>query len=57
MVDTGDLKSPACKSVRVRVSFMAEIIGSSNQLLPIFHMEARLETRRNATGDGVSTKA
>ena len=24
MVDTGDLKSPACKSVRVRVSSMAQ---------------------------------
>lgn len=29
---------------------MAEIIGSSNQLLPIFHMEARLETSDGKAG-------
>ena len=44
MVDTGDLKSPACKSVRVRVSSMAD--EKAGFTPAFFHLQftSRLET-------------
>ena len=46
MVDTGDLKSPACKSVRVRVSSMANEKAGFD--LP-FSLARLVETRNGAT--------
>ena len=46
MVDTGDLKSPACKGVRVRVSFMANEKAGFD--LP-FSFARLVETRNGAT--------
>ena len=47
MVDTGDLKSPACKGVRVRVSFKAKQGGRSSAPLFCIKGETRNERRHS----------
>ena len=51
MVDTGDLKSPACKSVRVRVSSMAD--EKAGFTPAFFHLPftSRLETEQTAEAE------